>query len=177
MGDSCFNPGMKSITKQAGAHAGVYSTCIPTGNNDIEDTCVNVVVHEWRPCTSVGLPPPLSPAPRPPRNSALCIFECTLKFVLQAMALPNVARTWPVEFEFVPTRRCALCALRGGPMRAPCVQCAGSTASCSTWTRVWRFSRPKSALTQTSKTASMRSAFRRATTSSTVRVLSVCWSF
>jgi len=38
MGDSCFNPGMKSITKQAGAHAGVYSTCIPTGNNDIEDT-------------------------------------------------------------------------------------------------------------------------------------------
>jgi len=38
MGDSCFNAGMKSITKQSGAHAGVYATCIPTGDNDIEDT-------------------------------------------------------------------------------------------------------------------------------------------
>lgn len=32
MGDSCFNPGMKSITKAAGAHSGVYSVCIPTGD-------------------------------------------------------------------------------------------------------------------------------------------------
>lgn len=38
MGDSCFNGGMKSITKAAGAHAGVYSVCVPGGDNDITDT-------------------------------------------------------------------------------------------------------------------------------------------
>jgi len=38
MGDSCFNSGMKQITKESGEHLGVYSVCIPTGNNDITDT-------------------------------------------------------------------------------------------------------------------------------------------
>lgn len=38
MGDSCFNAGMKSITKAAGDRLGVYSTCIPTGDNIISDT-------------------------------------------------------------------------------------------------------------------------------------------
>jgi palmitoyl-protein thioesterase len=38
MGDSCFNPGMKSITKAAGDRLGVYSVCIPTGGNLITDT-------------------------------------------------------------------------------------------------------------------------------------------
>merc|ERR1719253_2020551 len=38
MGDSCFNPGMQSITKASGNHLGVYSTCIPTGGNWITDT-------------------------------------------------------------------------------------------------------------------------------------------
>ena len=38
MGDSCFNSGMKSITKEAGTHMGVYSTCIPTGDDRIRDT-------------------------------------------------------------------------------------------------------------------------------------------
>ena len=38
MGDSCFNPGMKSITQAAGARLSVYATCIPTGNNRIFDT-------------------------------------------------------------------------------------------------------------------------------------------
>merc|ERR1711907_611676 len=38
MGDSCFNPGMKSVTQAAGNHLGVYSTCIPTGGNQITDT-------------------------------------------------------------------------------------------------------------------------------------------
>jgi len=31
MGDSCFNPGMKQITKNTGDHLGSYSVCIPTG--------------------------------------------------------------------------------------------------------------------------------------------------
>ena len=38
MGDSCFNPGMKSITKAAGARVGVYSTCVPTASNWVTDT-------------------------------------------------------------------------------------------------------------------------------------------
>ncbi|GMH65302.1 hypothetical protein TrST_g9549 [Triparma strigata] len=38
MGDSCFNSGMKSITKAAGAKVGAYSTCIPTGDSRIKDT-------------------------------------------------------------------------------------------------------------------------------------------
>eukprot|EP00040_Diaphanoeca_grandis_P038720 m.257178 g.257178 ORF g.257178 m.257178 type:complete len:355 (+) comp35032_c0_seq1:67-1131(+) len=45
MGDSCFNAGMKSITKQSGAHAGVYATCIPTGDNDIEDTLAGFLLN------------------------------------------------------------------------------------------------------------------------------------
>jgi palmitoyl-protein thioesterase len=38
MGDSCFNSGMKSITKAAGVKVGAYSTCIPTGTSRIKDT-------------------------------------------------------------------------------------------------------------------------------------------
>merc|ERR1711934_257922 len=38
MGDSCFNPGMKSVTQAAGNHLGVYATCIPTADNWISDT-------------------------------------------------------------------------------------------------------------------------------------------
>jgi len=38
MGDSCFNSGMKQITKLSGEHMGVDSKCIPTGNNRISDT-------------------------------------------------------------------------------------------------------------------------------------------
>lgn len=38
MGDSCFNPGMKSITQAAGNHMGSYSVCIPTGDTQITDT-------------------------------------------------------------------------------------------------------------------------------------------
>lgn len=38
MGDSCFNGGMKSITKGIGSTTGSYSTCIGTGNNRISDT-------------------------------------------------------------------------------------------------------------------------------------------
>merc|ERR1712072_621107 len=38
MGDSCFNPGMKSITQAIGQKTGAYSVCVPTGNNDIMDT-------------------------------------------------------------------------------------------------------------------------------------------
>lgn len=45
MGDSCFNPGMKSITEQAGTHAGVYSVCVPTGANEIEDTIAGFLVN------------------------------------------------------------------------------------------------------------------------------------
>jgi palmitoyl-protein thioesterase len=38
MGDSCFNGGMKQITEAAGSHMGVYSVCVPGGDNDISDT-------------------------------------------------------------------------------------------------------------------------------------------
>jgi len=38
MGDSCFNPGMKSITEASGNHLGVYSTCIPTADSHLMDT-------------------------------------------------------------------------------------------------------------------------------------------
>jgi palmitoyl-protein thioesterase len=38
MGDSCFNPGMKQITSEIGKRVNAYAACIPTGNNDIEDT-------------------------------------------------------------------------------------------------------------------------------------------
>lgn len=38
MGDSCFNAGMKSITKGIGSTTGTYSTCIGTGNNWASDT-------------------------------------------------------------------------------------------------------------------------------------------
>lgn len=38
MGDSCFNRGMQSITEESGAYLGVYSTCIPTGDDRQEDT-------------------------------------------------------------------------------------------------------------------------------------------
>jgi len=38
MGDSCFNPGMKSITKFAGIALNTYSVCLPTADNLIMDT-------------------------------------------------------------------------------------------------------------------------------------------
>jgi len=38
MGDSCFEPGMKSITKGIGSRTGSYAVCIPTGNNILSDT-------------------------------------------------------------------------------------------------------------------------------------------
>merc|ERR1712072_1017930 len=38
MGDSCFNPGMKSITAAVGKHLGTYSVCIPTGSTQGSDT-------------------------------------------------------------------------------------------------------------------------------------------
>merc|ERR1711871_1891064 len=38
MGDSCFNPGMKSITELVGTHLGTYSVCIPTGDDQASDT-------------------------------------------------------------------------------------------------------------------------------------------
>merc|ERR1712166_243384 len=38
MGDSCFNPGMKSITEAVGKHLGTYSVCIPTGPDLDSDT-------------------------------------------------------------------------------------------------------------------------------------------
>jgi len=53
MGDSCFNSGMKQITKYAGDHLGVYSVCLPTGNNRISDTnngffmTMDANVDEW----------------------------------------------------------------------------------------------------------------------------------
>ena len=38
MGDSCFNPGMESITKAVGNFTGTYSICIPTGATQGKDT-------------------------------------------------------------------------------------------------------------------------------------------
>jgi len=38
MGDSCFNRGMKSITKGIANKTGTYATCIPTGGNVLSDT-------------------------------------------------------------------------------------------------------------------------------------------
>lgn len=38
MGDSCFNPGMQSITKGVGTKTGAYSVCIPTGKTQGSDT-------------------------------------------------------------------------------------------------------------------------------------------
>merc|ERR1712078_147681 len=38
MGDSCFNPGMKSITAAVGKHVGTYAVCIPTGADQASDT-------------------------------------------------------------------------------------------------------------------------------------------
>jgi palmitoyl-protein thioesterase len=38
MGDSCFNRGMKSITKGISNKTGTYATCIPTGGNVLSDT-------------------------------------------------------------------------------------------------------------------------------------------
>jgi palmitoyl-protein thioesterase len=38
MGDSCFNAGMMSLASTAGEHLGVYSRCVPTGDNAITDT-------------------------------------------------------------------------------------------------------------------------------------------
>merc|ERR1719482_1317639 len=38
MGDSCFNPGFKSVTKAVGDKLSTYATCIPTGDNLISDT-------------------------------------------------------------------------------------------------------------------------------------------
>merc|ERR1711968_4747 len=38
MGDSCFNPGMKSITQAIGQKTGAYSVCVPTGKTQMTDT-------------------------------------------------------------------------------------------------------------------------------------------
>ena len=38
MGDSCFNGGMKEITKDVGTHIGTYSVCVPTGDTWLSDT-------------------------------------------------------------------------------------------------------------------------------------------
>merc|ERR1712093_136388 len=38
MGDSCFNPGMKSITQAIGQKTGAYSVCVPTGDTQPTDT-------------------------------------------------------------------------------------------------------------------------------------------
>eukprot|EP00656_Telonema_subtile_P055973 TRINITY_DN8836_c0_g1_i3.p1 TRINITY_DN8836_c0_g1~~TRINITY_DN8836_c0_g1_i3.p1 ORF type:complete len:179 (+),score=50.81 TRINITY_DN8836_c0_g1_i3:101-637(+) len=38
MGDSCFNPGMQSITEAMGKHLGTYSVCVPTGPDKASDT-------------------------------------------------------------------------------------------------------------------------------------------
>ena len=38
MGDSCFNGGMKDITKLIGAKLGTYATCVPTGNRLTDTT-------------------------------------------------------------------------------------------------------------------------------------------
>lgn len=44
MGDSCFNPGMKQITADAGTHKGVYSVCVPGGDNQASDTISGFLV-------------------------------------------------------------------------------------------------------------------------------------
>jgi palmitoyl-protein thioesterase len=38
MGDSCFNPGMQSITRRIGKTTGSYARCIPTAGNILTDT-------------------------------------------------------------------------------------------------------------------------------------------
>merc|ERR1719476_40578 len=38
MGDSCFNPGMDSVTKYAGKTLNTYAVCIPTASSQIMDT-------------------------------------------------------------------------------------------------------------------------------------------
>jgi hypothetical protein len=38
MGDSCFNGGMKSITSKVSTMTNSYATCIPTGDNQHDDT-------------------------------------------------------------------------------------------------------------------------------------------
>ncbi len=38
MGDSCFNDGMQSLTESSGEYLGVYSTCVPTGEDRRTDT-------------------------------------------------------------------------------------------------------------------------------------------
>ena len=38
MGDSCFNEGMKSVTKAAGQRVGAYAVCVPTADNRVGDT-------------------------------------------------------------------------------------------------------------------------------------------
>merc|ERR1712028_184490 len=58
MGDSCFNPGMQSITKASGNHLGVYSTCIPT--------CAQLYVHlrNQRWCWRIPFMQPTDPCGR-----------------------------------------------------------------------------------------------------------------
>lgn len=38
MGDSCFNEGMKEITKLIGTTTSQYAVCVPTGDNLFQDT-------------------------------------------------------------------------------------------------------------------------------------------
>merc|ERR1719210_949507 len=38
MGDSCFEPGFRSVTRFVGRKTGSYAVCVPTGSNIITDT-------------------------------------------------------------------------------------------------------------------------------------------
>lgn len=45
MGDSCFNPGMKQITKVVGTVSGQYSVCVPGGSTQGSDTLSGFFVN------------------------------------------------------------------------------------------------------------------------------------
>lgn len=44
MGDSCFNGGMKRITKEVASHTGTYGVCVPTGSGWLRDTMSGFLV-------------------------------------------------------------------------------------------------------------------------------------
>lgn len=68
MGDSCFNPGMKQITAEGGKRVNAYSVCIPTGNNDIEDTINGFLLNLDKSIDVFAAK--VSPAPPPASNTA-----------------------------------------------------------------------------------------------------------
>lgn len=45
MGDSCFNPGMQSITESTAKHMNTYGTCIGDGNDQASDTIGGFLVN------------------------------------------------------------------------------------------------------------------------------------